>query len=163
MFLTFKRTQISDMNIIKPPHPLVMDQPSIFLAGSIELDKAELWQDRVCMALKEFPVTILNPRRDSWDASWPQDMSFTPFREQVEWELEALELADMILMYFDPATKSPISLLELGLHARSKKMVVCCPEGFWRKGNVDIVCARYGIEQVERLEDSMVWVKGQLS
>ncbi len=163
MFLTFRRTQISDMNIIKPPHPLVVSQPSIFLAGSIELDKAELWQDQVCKALADLPVTILNPRRDSWDASWPQDMSFAPFREQVEWELEALELADMILLYFDPATKSPISLLELGLHARSKKMVVCCPEGFWRKGNVDIVCARYGIEQVERLEDLINWAEEQLT
>lgn len=151
------------MNIIKPPHPLEVNQPSIFLAGSIELDKAELWQDQVCEALTNLPVTILNPRRDSWDASWPQDMSFAPFREQVEWELEALELADMILMYFDPATKSPISLLELGLHAKSKKMAVCCPTGFWRKGNVDIVCARYGIEQVERLEDLMDWVKQRLA
>ena len=151
------------MNIIKPPHPLLVNQPSLFLAGSIELDKAELWQDRVCSSLAAFPVTILNPRRDSWDASWPQDMSFAPFREQVEWELEALELADMILMYFDPATKSPISLLELGLHAKSKKMAVCCPTGFWRKGNVDIVCARYGIEQVERLEDLIDWVKQRLA
>lgn len=151
------------MNIIKPPHPLVIDQASVFLAGSIALDKAELWQDQVCEALVDLPVTILNPRRESWDASWPQDMSFDPFREQVEWELEALELADMILMYFDPATKSPISLLELGLHARSKKMAVCCPKGFWRKGNVDIVCTRYGIEQVERLEHLINWVAEQLS
>jgi hypothetical protein len=46
---------------------------------------------------------------------------------------------------------SPVTLLEMGLHARSKKLVVCCPDGFWRKGNVDIVCERYGIQQVENL------------
>lgn len=149
------------MNIIKPPQALEVTSPSIFLAGSIELDKAELWQDRVCEALADSAITILNPRRDSWDASWPQEMTFAPFREQVEWELEALELADMILLYFDPATKSPISLLELGLHARSKKMAVCCPAGFWRKGNVDIVCARYGVLQVGTLADLVNWVKVQ--
>ena len=55
-------------------------------------------------------------------------------------------------MYFDPNTKSPISLLELGLFAQSKKLIVCCPEGFWRKGNVDIVCDRYNIPNYDSLE-----------
>jgi len=64
-----------------------------------------------------------------------------------------LEMADTILLYFDPKTKSPISLLELGLFAKSGKMMVCCPEGFWRKGNVDIVCERYRIPQFESLEE----------
>ena len=147
---------------MKPPQPLRVTGPSIFLAGSIELDKAELWQDRVCQSFRQLPVTLLNPRRDSWDASWPQDMSFAPFREQVEWELEALELADLILLYFDPATKSPISLLELGLHARSKKMAVCCPPGFWRKGNVDIVCTKYGIPMMDTLDELVGWAKKEL-
>lgn len=55
-------------------------------------------------------------------------------------------------MYFDPSTKSPISLLELGLYARAGKMIVCCPDGFWRKGNVDIVCFRHKIKQVQTLD-----------
>ena len=81
-----------------------------------------------------------------------QDIKNAQFKEQVEWELEALEIADHIIMYFDKDTKSPISLLELGLYATSEKMVVCCPEGFWRKGNLDIVCERYKIKQVESLD-----------
>jgi hypothetical protein len=32
-------------------------------------------------------------------------------------------------------------------------MIVCCPEGFWRKGNVDIVCKYYEVRQVATLED----------
>lgn len=150
------------MIIMKPTQPLRVTGPSIFLAGSIELDKAELWQDRVCQSFHQLPVTLLNPRRDSWNASWPQDMSFAPFREQVEWELEALELADLVLLYFDPATKSPISLLELGLHARSKKMGGCCPSGFWRKGNVDIVCTKYGIPMMNTLDELVGWAKKEL-
>jgi hypothetical protein len=55
----------------------------------------------------------------------------------------------------DPKTKSPISLLELGLHANSSKLIVCCPEGFYRKGNVDIVCKKYGIMQVDTF-DSLI-------
>jgi hypothetical protein len=43
-------------------------------------------------------------------------------------ELSAMEMAHIIIMYFDPNTKSPISLLELGLNAREQKLVVLCPE-----------------------------------
>jgi hypothetical protein len=43
--------------------------------------------------------------------------------------------------------------LELGLHARDGKLIVLCPEGFWRKGNVDIVCEKYGVKQVESFEE----------
>lgn len=127
--------------------------PGIFLAGSIEMGKAEKWQDKVTEALAECKVKILNPRRDDWDSSWEQNKDNAKFREQVEWELDALDHAEYIVMYFDPATKSPISLLELGLHAESGKLLVCCPEGFWRKGNVDIVCEKYGIEQFDTLEE----------
>lgn len=56
-------------------------------------------------------------------------------------------------MYFDPNTQSPISLLELGLHARGGKLIVLCPEGFWRKGNVDIVCEKYNVKQVASFEE----------
>ena len=55
-------------------------------------------------------------------------------------------------MYFDPKTKSPISLLELGLFAKSGKLVVCCPDGFWKKGNVDIVCQRYKVLKIKDLD-----------
>jgi hypothetical protein len=110
------------------------------------------WQNRVITLLSGSPWTILNPRRDDWDSSWKQSMHDPQFCEQVNWELEAMELADVILMYFAPGTKSPISLLELGLFAKSGKMVVVCPDGFWRKGNVDIVCSRYHVEQVISIE-----------
>jgi hypothetical protein len=55
-------------------------------------------------------------------------------------------------MYFDPATKAPISLLEFGVHTRSEKLVVCCPEGFWKWGNVQVTCEYYGVEMVPSLD-----------
>jgi hypothetical protein len=136
--------------VIKPPAPLPLDTggASIFLAGSIEMGAAEDWQRQVESALDDLPVVILNPRRDAWDASWVQSIDDPQFREQVEWELEAQERANVIGTYFSPATKAPVTLLELGLFARSGKLVVCCPGGFWRKGNVEVVCARYGVPLV---------------
>lgn len=142
------------MNIIKPPDKKTLIKcPAIFLAGSIEMDKAEKWQDIVIEALSDLGGTILNPRRDNWDSSWAQDILNPKFKEQVIWELGMLHKADYIALYFDPNTKSPISLLELGLFSNTGKLIVCCPEGFWRKGNVDITCEYYNISQVKNLEE----------
>jgi hypothetical protein len=138
--------------VIKPPAHLP-DGYSVFLAGSIELGQAASWQTIIEDKLLLTEIIIFNPRRDSWSPEITQSKSDSQFREQVQWELSALEKANLIVMYFDPATKSPISLLELGLYAKSGKLIVCCPEGFWRKGNVDIVCDKYSIEQVVSLNE----------
>ena len=122
-----------------------MKHPTIFLAGSIEMGKAEDWQQKMEWLFRDGDATIFNPRREEWDSSWSQDIENPQFYQQVNWELNALEKSDLIFMYFAPGTQSPISLLELGLFAHTGKMIVCCPEGFWRKGNVDIVCDRYDI------------------
>lgn len=127
--------------------------PAIFLAGSIEMGTAVDWQEEVATKLAGAPGVILNPRRDDWDSSWEQKIENPQFNEQVSWELEAMEYADHILMYFAPSTKSPITLAEFGLYVRSDKLTVCCPEGFWRKGNVDIMCARYKTRTVDTLDD----------
>ncbi len=142
-----------------------LDKPSVFLAGSIEMGVAEDWQAKVSAALAPLDVLVLNPRRANWDSSWAQTIDNPPFREQVEWELDALDAADVVLMYFDPATKSPITLLELGIHAATnpEKMIVCCPTGFWRKGNVDIVCARYGVTQTPDLDTLLDVLRARLS
>jgi hypothetical protein len=138
--------------IIKSPAPLQAGR-SVFLAGSIEVGAAEDWQSHVENKLAETNLLIFNPRREDWNASWAQNREDAHFRQQVEWELTALEQADIIAIYFAPSTKSPISLLEFGLFARSQKLIVCCPHGFWRKGNVDIVCERYSILQVDTLDE----------
>jgi hypothetical protein len=129
---------------------------TVFLAGSIEMGAAENWQEEITHKLSELDldVTIFNPRRDSWDSSWKQEERNPEFNHQVNWEMNKLEECDIIFMYFSPNTKSPISLLELGLHAGTSKMIVCCPDGFWRKGNVQIVCSRYNISLYGNLEDA---------
>lgn len=134
---------------------------SIFLAGSIEMGKAEEWQKKIVDSVPNLPYIFFNPRRDDWDNSWAQKKSDKNFRQQVEWELEALETADFIVMYFDPETQSPISLLELGLHARDGKLIVICPEGFWKKGNVDVTCEYYNVRQVESIDEFIDMLKNE--
>jgi len=136
---------------------------TIFLAGSIEMGVAEKWQDRAAMLLSQIHYTILNPRRSDWDSSWKQEIQNEQFYEQVTWELQGLEDAEWVLMYFDPNTKSPITLLELGLIAglHPQKLIVICPEGFYRKGNVDIVCDRYRIKTARSLEEGAYMICNQ--
>ena len=131
---------------IQAPMPYhQFEQVKIFLAGSIEMGVAEPWQQRVVSALADLNVVILNPRRNDWDPSWKQDQSDPRFVEQVNWELVALDDSNIVVVYFDPNTKSPISLLELGLHVRLKGVLVCCPENFYRFGNVSITCQKYKV------------------
>lgn len=120
---------------------------------------AEKWQDKAISLLPP-GWTALNPRRDDWDSTWEQKISNPQFNEQVNWELQGIEEAEKVIIYFDPATKSPISLLELGYLAGNcpEKCIVICPEGFWRKGNVDVVCDRYRIKQLPTLEAAMKYL-----
>ena len=142
------------ISLIAPVVPLEYGhRPSIFLAGSIEMGQAEDWQTRLTTALADLPIWIFNPRRPAFDVNLRQSKDEPAFRQQVEWELDHLSKAKVIALYFAPGTKSPISLLELGLHAHAGKIICCCPEGFWRKGNVDIVCERWGIPVYEGFEE----------
>ncbi|NEO86478.1 MAG: hypothetical protein F6J87_19790 [Spirulina sp. SIO3F2] len=152
------------MQVIKPPTPLPhsFDAPSVFLAGSIAMGQAVDWQAQVARSLQGEDLILLNPRRDDWDATWEQRSRNPVFRAQVEWELAAQAQATLIMMYFAPQTQAPITLLELGLFAASGKLIVCCPEGFWRQGNVEIVCQRYGVPMVASLAELVVAVRQQL-
>jgi hypothetical protein len=125
---------------------------SIFLAGSIEMDKAINWQ-LICEEELSKKYILFNPRRASWDSNWEQKIENPQFKEQVLWELNALEEADVILLYFAENTKSPISLLEFGLYAKSGKLKVVTDNNFWRKGNIDIVCEKYSVAQYSSLEE----------
>jgi hypothetical protein len=151
--------------VLKPPAPIDLrpGEPALFIAGSIEMGQAEPWQASMEDALADLPVAILNPRRDAWDATWEQSINNPQFRGQVEWELEGLERATVVAMYFARDTKSPITLLELGLAARSGRLIVCSPPGFWRRGNIEVVCARYGVRLVEELSQLVALVRSRLS
>jgi hypothetical protein len=154
------------MEVIKPePKNICYDtgKTKIFLAGSIEMGAAEDWQAAIPKVFKDRKdIIFFNPRRNDWDTSWEQKESNPQFNYQVNWELEHLDISDIIFMYFSPETKSPISLLELGLYAEAGKMIVCCPDNFYRKGNVDIVCSRYNIPVYNTLEAAIGRLRTEL-
>jgi hypothetical protein len=126
---------------------------SIFLAGAIDQGTAIDWQKKVARSLDEYDVLILNPRRDDWDSSWEQSIDNPEFKAQVTWELDAQEAADMVIFVFTKDSKAPITFLEFGLYGPDKDSLVCAEEGFYRQGNLDIVCERFNIPIYHDLDE----------
>ena len=151
----YKATIIKSPNVI----PTEDSRLKLFLGGSIDMGKSENWQARIEKQLSNYNVIVLNPRRDDWNKEWQPISTDKNFRKQVEWELSALEASDIVVMYFAPDSQSPISLLEFGLYAKTGKLIVLCPDGFWRKGNVDIVSEKYNVPTVNTFNELIVELK----
>jgi hypothetical protein len=143
---------------------------TIFLGGQIDMGKSLDWQKIISDALSEYDnLLILNPRRDDWDSSWKQEASNPQFSQQVNWELAAQVKADLIVYVFgsDEETaktaKCPITLLEYGLFAASNKVLLCVPDPFYRKGNLEIVAEHYGTPMYDNLDELIEAVKSNIT
>jgi len=152
------------VSVIFAPHEITSEQrslTSVFLAGSIDMGKAQNWQEIATATLEDQDTLILNPRRLDWDSSWEQDIANPQFHQQVKWELDHLEQADYIFIFFDPNGPAPITLLELGLQAGRGKseIVVVCPPGYWRRGNVQVICNYYNYPLYNSLDDGLAAMK----
>jgi hypothetical protein len=129
------------ISFVAPEKP----QQLLFLAGTIDMGNSEDWQDSFVKELRKMKdrgveYIVYNPRRDE---GFNDDKK--EFEYQVNWELERLERSDRIVMHILGTSKSPITLMELGLFARSHKLDVICESDFYRYGNVEIVCKRYEV------------------
>ena len=117
----------------------------VFLGGTIDNGKSIDWQKTLIGELNScdtvHPIIVYNPRRDEWPSSEDHD----EINKQVNWELSHLEDADIIVMNILGNSKSPISLMEIGLFAKNHKLIVFCNPNFYRFYNVRIVCERYNI------------------
>lgn len=141
-----KRNKCSEL---QPPNEYkaedMLGYKKVFLAGSIEMGKAEDWQREIVNSLSHLKFLFFNPRRKDWDSTWEQTIENENFYGQVMWELDHLDDSDIIVLYLQPDTISPVSLIEFGLHARGGKLIVYCPDGYFKKGNIDITCEKYSI------------------
>lgn len=144
------------VHVLHPHDELPQDSlagcTGIFLAGTIDMGNSIDWQQEAVDQLGESGgrYVVFNPRQPEWHPEREGEMDF-----QVNWELEHLEMADIIIMNFIAGSSSPITLLELGLFARSGKLRVICPEEFYRFDNVRITCERYGIPMYPGLKEAL--------
>ncbi len=161
------------MRVITAPHyPLEQREEDIkfFLAGSIEMGKAEEWQKEFIDTLKVIErkfagnhtiyenfkkLSVYNPRREEWNPDWEQTMDNPHLSQQINWELDGLERADYILFYFAPGTLSPVTLYELGMYGARPKVYVVCSKDYLRAGNVEIACYRRNIPMFRTIEEAL--------
>lgn len=137
--------------VFKAPKTITTWEDTVFLAGTIDMGSSEDWQEYAIKNLQQKGFNVLSPRREKWDNSIEQSIDNRIFKEQVDWELEGLESSTYRFFNFLTNSKSPITLMELGLvcNMSEKHRVftfVLCPNEFYRSGNVHIMCARYGIK-----------------
>jgi len=123
------------MNTIYP------DSKTVFLAGTIDNGNSFNWQENIIYRCKDLDITFYNPRRKEWTNNPTQSQ----LEYQIKWEQEHLDNADIIVMCLLDESKSPISLLELGLYAQSGKLIVFCNPAFYRYTNVELTCQKYNI------------------
>jgi len=135
---------------------------SVYLVGNIEMGIAPKWQMDITKHFSSLPIIVLNPRQNHWNTNLKQDISNPEFHKQVQWKLKYQEKAIVIAIYLQPGTISLISLMELGLFIKTKKMVICCPDGFHRKGNVQVMCNKYNGKLVEMLNELVEKVKDRM-
>ena len=121
---------------------------SVFLAGTIDSGNSLNWQDKTIIDLINLGVKdleVYNPRREHWNPNpSKEDMEY-----QIKWEQDHLDKANIIAMVLLDDSKSPISLLEIGLYAKTGKLIVFCTPNFYRWDNVRLTCKKYHIELVQ--------------
>ena len=128
---------------------------SVFLAGTIDNGNSLNWQDKTIIELINLGVKnleVYNPRREHWNPNPTKE----EMEKQIKWEQEHLDKADVIVMVLLDDSKSPISLLELGLYAKSNKLIVFCTPNFYRWDNVRLTCKKYHIELVQDIHPTII-------
>lgn len=153
---------------VRPDNEVKYDKNKfkIFLAGTIDDGRSEKWQNKLLSDMtfyhltkdseedlgtgcdfslgsdREQDIVVFNPRRDDWDDSWEDEK----IEEQIRWEQEKMDEADIIVMVLIDDSKSPISLLELGIYGPQGKLFVFCTDKFYRFLNVKLTCEKYWID-----------------
>ena len=134
------------MRVIKAPDSITeIETLAVFLGGTI--DNGRDWRSEVksFLAGLSTDVTVLDPHQDKWISGVKQSKNDPILHKQVNWELDAMDWSDVIVLWFEPGSMSSVSLLELGLHVGQAGVFVYCPEGYWCKGNIDILCERHNM------------------
>lgn len=109
----------------------------VFLAGSMDADQTTNWRTQ-CITALENSHHIFDPTHKEHDSLNKWEM-----KNHINWELDALNRADIIILNFLPNALSPISLVELGLYVPSGKLIVICPKEFYKNTYVTTLCKKY--------------------
>lgn len=141
------------------------DKFKVFLAGTIDNGESDNWQGELIWQMKYRhhgpnpdadesigDIVVFNPRRSDWKS----DATVEDVENQIKWEQEHLDNADLIIMYLADGSKSPISLLELGLYGKEGNVIVFCTDKFYRFTNVRLTCEKYMIPLIQTTDPKKI-------
>ncbi len=103
------------MKLITAPAEAKSFERSLFLGGGIT--DCPDWQSEVIDMLSDTDLTLINPRRNSWDMRADQSESI----KQINWEDWHLRHSEYIMFWFPCETLCPITLFELGKYLMTDK------------------------------------------
>ena len=134
--------------------PQVRNSIKLFLAGGIT--NCPDWQSYVIGELSDIPnLTIYNPRRKEMKMS-----DRAVLEQQITWEFQHLETADVVLFWFSGGSLNPITLYELGMWGNSmdRPMIIGCDPAYERKDDVEIqtLLARPGTIVYDSISDMII-------
>ena len=125
------------MQYIEAPENWDENTNSLFMAGGIT--GCPDWQKELVAFLDDVEITLLNPRRKSFDTK-----KLSETKEQIEWEHKHLKKASAISFWFPKETLCPITLYELGTwSAKGKKLFIGVHPEYKRKKDVGVQCLRW--------------------
>ena len=129
------------MKIVKAPAAYEhASKPLVFLAGGIT--GSPDWQQELRRLLEDLPFgTLLNPRRANFPIHDP-----AAARQQITWEFQALNQAEIINFWFAREGPQPIVMYEFGRHLARwvlrdpplKRLIVGIEPGYPRTQDVEI-------------------------
>ncbi|SEC82566.1 Nucleoside 2-deoxyribosyltransferase like [Tenacibaculum sp. MAR_2009_124] len=125
----------------------------VFLAGSLSIDKIDNWRNTLVNSYST-NFDFIDPTNDNYVL-----LNTSQMEKHINWELEGLELSDIIFMNLLPESKSPISMVELGLYAKSNKLIICCPEIFYQYRYIKTIAKKYNAALFTELEKGIQHLK----
>lgn len=156
VMIYFPPSNLQDVENAKFINAMGRESRIFLLAGASEMDSSSRWQETVASFIsKAGHIALCSRLQDSkLSTSSFENAHFFQVRS---WELDALELAEFVVFHLDASSKSPEGILELGYAAAKfpKKVCVICPEGFWCKGLVDILCYREDLMKYKSVEEML--------
>ena len=127
----------------------VQGNQSLFLAGSMAINVINNWRQDVVNQLDD-GYHLFDPTNNNHDKL--NDIQMT---KHIKWELDALKMADKIILNFLPYAKSPISLVELGMYVSTNKLIVICPKEFYQSRYVHVLCEQYDTPLFQNINDAL--------
>jgi len=121
----------------------------IFLAGSMNTTVDNNWRQDVVNQLDSV-YHFYDPTNNNHDK-----LNDSQMKEHIKWELDALKMADKIILNFLPNAQSPISLVELGLYMSTSKLIVICPKEFHQSRYVHVLCKQYCTPYFHNMNDAL--------